>query len=399
MTRIHRGIDVIVRAASQDHPVNAPATAAPITKSERITNLDTVRGIATLGILLMNVVSFGLVEAAYFNVSAGGADAWYDRLVGLLGEIFVDQKTMALFSLLFGVGIVVFADRAAAKGRRPVWLSLWRNLLLGGIGLLHAMLWVGDILTVYAVCSPVLLLTRKLPARVLAIAGAALLATSAVWATATQLSLDGDYAALGGFWFDGAPAESDAVGIYLLADFFLRALGMMLIGVALFRAEIVQGLRPAVVCKRMAIWGLGLGLPIATVAALMQQFNDWGPSTALVGAAVNTVATPLVALGYLGVITLWNQRPATAAHERIRAVGRMALTNYLAQTVLGIVVLRTVFDFDSLGRLALLGFVLAVWTLQIAWSQPWLERFRFGPCEWLWRVCTYRRWQPIRRDG
>ena len=196
--------------------------AAPITGSERITNLDTVRGVATLGILLMNVVSFGLIEAAYFNVSADGADAWYDRLVGLLGEVFIDQKTMGLFSLLFGVGIVVFADRAAAKGRRANWLSLWRNLLLGGIGLLHTLLWFGDILTIYALCSPVLLLMRKLPAKVLASVGGGLLAASAVWAVATHSSLDGDFTGLGSSWFVDAAGESDAVGLYLLGDFFLR---------------------------------------------------------------------------------------------------------------------------------------------------------------------------------
>lgn len=377
----------------QDRRVNQPTTAA-----ERITNLDTVRGFATLGILLMNVVSFGLVGPAYFNIDADGSDTWFDRTVGLMGEVFIDQKTMGLFSLLFGVGIVMFADRAAQKGQRPVVLSLWRNLLLGGIGLLHTLLWEGDILTVYAACAPVLLLMRKLPARVVGVIGAAMVAGSAVWAIATHLWLDGDFDALGSVWFVDAATEADSVGIFLLADFFLRALGMMLIGVAFYRAEIVQGQRNAELYQRMARWGLGLGLPLALVAALMQQANDWGGSTALPGLAINTLATPLVAVGYLAVITLFNQRPETHWHERIRAVGRMALTNYLAQTVLGVVVLRVLFDQGSFGRLTLFGFVVAVWAVQLAWSQPWLKRFRFGPCEWLWRVATYRRWQPLRRS-
>jgi len=371
--------------------------AAPIAASERITNLDTVRGIATLGILLMNVVSYGLADPAYFNISAGGSDAWYDRAVGLLGEVFIDQKTMGLFSLLFGVGIVMFADRAAAKGERPVALSLWRNLLLGGIGVLHTLLWVGDILTIYAVCSPVLLLMRKLPAKALATIGSAMVASSAVWAFATHAWLDGDYTGLGSIWFVDGSSESDAVGVYALGDFFLRSLGMMLIGVALYRAEIVQGQRPAAVYGRLMAWGLGIGLPLAAVAMAMQQLNDWEPSTALIGWGLNTLATPLVAVGYLGAITRWNQRPETVWHERIRGVGRMALTNYLTQTVFGIVVLRVILDQGSLGRLALVGFVIAVWAIQIAWSTPWLDRFRFGPCEWLWRIATYRRWQPIKR--
>ena len=131
-------------------------TAAPITRSERITNLDTVRGIATLGILVMNAVSFGLPQPAYFNLDYAGPDTALDWIVGVLGEVFVDQKTMAMFSMLFGAGIVVFADRAAAKGRRANWLSLWRNTLLLVIGLVHAAFWFGDVLMLYAICSPVL---------------------------------------------------------------------------------------------------------------------------------------------------------------------------------------------------------------------------------------------------
>ena len=152
---------------------------APTVSTGRITNLDTVRGVATLGILVMNAVSYGLPEAAYFNLDAAGSDTWLDWIVGVAGEILVDQKTMALFSLLFGAGIVVFADRAEAKGNRPVRLSLWRNLLLLAIGLGHTVLWEGDILVVYALCSPVLLALRKRSPRLLLTLGSTMvLATS-----------------------------------------------------------------------------------------------------------------------------------------------------------------------------------------------------------------------------
>ncbi|MGB1506907.1 MAG: DUF418 domain-containing protein, partial [Acidimicrobiales bacterium] len=154
--------------------------AAPVGSDERITNLDTVRGVATLGILAMNAVSFGLPAPAYFNIDYAGSEAWLDRAVGIIGEILIDQKAMGLFSLLFGAGIVLFADRAEQHGRRPVLLSLWRNLLLFGIGLVHAAFWVGDVLTLYAVCSPILLLLRKRSGRTLFITGAACLAVSAL---------------------------------------------------------------------------------------------------------------------------------------------------------------------------------------------------------------------------
>lgn len=369
--------------------------SSPTRGGERITNLDTVRGIATLGILIMNAVSFGLPDPAYFNVDYAGSNSWLDWLIGIAGEILIDQKTMALFSMLFGAGIVVFADRAEAKGNRPVWLSLWRNLLLLFIGLVHSYFWVGDVLVVYAVCSPVLLLMRKRSARTLFISGSVCIAVSVAAMTVTQLAID-PATELGSYWVDESMDMSDAVGLSFLFDFSGRALGAMLIGVGLFRAEIIQGRRPAEFYRRMAKYGFGLGLPLSILGVAIHIAGDWSGDVALVGAVPNIVATVPLALGYVAAISLWNQRPDTRWHERFRAVGRMALTNYLTQTVLGLLVLGRLFDAGSLGRSQIFVFVIAVWVLQLGWSEPWLRRFRFGPFEWLWRVVTYRKIQPIR---
>ena len=330
-------------------------TAAPITRSERITNLDTVRGVATLGILVMNAVSFGLPQPAYFNLDYAGSDTALDWIVGVLGEVFVDQKTMAMFSMLFGAGIVVFADRAAAKGRRANGLSLWRNTLLLGIGLVHAAFWFGDVLMLYAVCSPVLLLLRTRSARTLFIVGGICIALSALTMAAIQGEIEaGD---LGDYWTDENVAQSEDVQFAYIADFGMRAHRAMLIGVG----------------------------------------NDWNPDVALVGAVPNILATVPMAIGYIALITLWNQRADTRLHERVRAVGRMALTNYLTQTIMGLTILGAVIGVGELGRAGIFVFILIVWAVQLAWSEPWLERFRFGPFEWLWRVATYRKLQPIRR--
>jgi uncharacterized protein len=371
-------------------------TATPISRGERITNLDTVRGIATLGILVMNAVSFGLAQPAYFNVDFAGSDTWLDQVVGVAGEVFIDQKTMALFSMLFGAGIVVFADRAAAKGRRANWLSLWRNLLLLGIGAVHAAFWSGDILQLYAVCAPVLLLLRKRSAATLFITGGTCIAISAATMAVIQAEID-PATDLGEYWVDAEMAMSEEVELAFLVDFGMRALGAMLIGVGLFRADIIQGLKPAAFYRRMAIIGFGLGLPLSVLGVVIHITNDWSGDVALIGAVPNILATVPLALAYIAVITLWNQRPDTRLHERVRAVGRMALTNYLTQTVLGLLVLDGLFDFGSLGRAEIFVFVVAVWALQLAWSEPWLTHFRFGPFEWLWRVATYRELQPIRR--
>ena len=101
-------------------------------------------------------------------------------------------------------------------------------------------------------------------------------------------------------------------------------------------------------------------------------------------------------LGYLSLIALWNSARDGGLRQRIRAAGRMALTNYLAQTALGLLVLGALLEDLDLGRSGIAVFVVAVWVVQLWWSKCWLDRFAFGPVEWLWRCATYRRWQPIR---
>ncbi|MCY4109861.1 MAG: DUF418 domain-containing protein, partial [Chloroflexi bacterium] len=117
-----------------------------------------------------------------------------------------------------------------------------------------------------------------------------------------------------------------------------------------------------------------------------------------VGQIPNTLGTIPASLGYMSLIILWNNGADNRLKGRLRAVGRMALTNYLTQTVLGVLVLTVwLGEVDIVNRSAVLVFVFAVWALQLWWSQAWLARFLFGPAEWLWRVATYRRGQPLRR--
>ena len=369
---------------------------APTAVGERITTLDAVRGVAVLGILTMNAVSYGLSPSAYYNIGADPAASALDSAIGAAGEIFFDQKFMGLFSALFGAGIVLFADRAEAKGRRPVLFSLWRNALLFAIGVVHTLFWDGDILVVYALCAPVLLAMRKAQPRTLVAVGTATVLASAVLAGLAQSTVDASGSGLGdGFWFDSG-SLSDEVGLWLLADFFLRSLGMMLIGVALFRTGIITGARSDDHYRRMARWGLGLGLPLAAAGHLWVVAEDFSPAVAVSGTIPNTVATIPVVLGYLAVITRCNAAGEGGLRARVRAAGRMALTNYLTQTALGLLVLRGLFDPADLSRSVLVVFIVAVWALQLWWSSLWLARFDYGPAEWLWRCGTYRTWQPLR---
>jgi len=370
----------------------------PVSAAERITSLDAIRGIALLGILPMNALYFALEPAAYFNVSADGVAQPLDWVIGVLTMLFIDQKMMALFSLLFGVGVVVFADRAAVKGRRVVWLSLWRFALLFVIGLAHTELFSGDVLALYALCAPVVLLLRRLPANVLFVLGAVLALAGTAAAPFVQSTIATDGAGLDEFWFAGGDPLSATIATWFFADAFGRALGLMLIGVALFRIGVVQGERTDTYYRRLAWWGVGVGTAITGIGMAVQIATDWSPDVALVGRMPTGIGTIPMALGYMALIILWNRR--TGPHrERVRNVGRMALSNYLAQSVLGVAMLTWwLSDTVELTRTTIAIWILGAWALQLWWSTWWLTHFRYGPFEWAWRCATYRSIQPLRRQ-
>lgn len=378
--------------------VQPPADAGPVRETARITSLDLIRGVAVLGILLMNAVSFKLDDAAYFNLSADGSNNWLDWAAGVFGEIFVDQKFMGLFSLLFGASMILFIDRAAARGARAVLLNMWRNALLLLIGILHLAVWDGDVLTVYAVSSVFLLALRRLPNRWLIAIGAALFALSAALALLSQYIADSANASIAGLWTPGEIDDQSGLALVVLSGFFLRALGAILIGAGLYRTGFMSGAMSASAYRKTALIGLAVGLPLAALGVVATALNGYSREVAFIGQIPNTLGTMPAALGYMSLIILWDARADAWLKRRLRAVGRMALTNYLTQTLFGVIALTILLgDNDSVGRAALLLFVFAVWALQLWWSQAWLGRFLFGPAEWLWRVATYRRGQPLRR--
>ncbi len=370
--------------------------SAPTLQTERITNLDSVRGFATLGILIMNALMFGLLPPAYQNLDAIGSENILDWVFGVAGEILIDQKTMALFSMLFGAGIVLFADRSEARGKKPLRLSLWRNLLLAGIGFLHAMLWEGDILIVYGSCAPVLLLLRKKSNRFLIAAGAGLFILTVALGVATQLAVNDGSVVLGDFW-SGTESMGDEVGFWFITDVLCRALGAMLIGVALYRSGFIAGKSGTATYRKAASWGLSIGVPLATAGVIIQAIAGYDSNVAIVGQIPNTIATVPIALAYISLIAIWDRKPVNGFHLRMRSVGQMALTNYLTQTIIGVTIFATIFNKGDLNRSGIVVFILCVWGIQLAWSKPWLTHFKFGPAEWIWRCVTYRTIQPLRR--
>ena len=378
-------------------PAAAPSESGPIAEGGRITGLDLIRGAGVLGILLMNAVSFKYGLVPYLNLSAGGSETLLDWAVGIFGEIFVDQKFMGLFSLLFGAGVMLFIERAESRGGRPILLNLWRNALLLAIGLLHSLLWDGDVLMVYALSSVILLALRKRPPRVLIVAGVAVYLLPIANDFLLQYIANAIDAPLVGIWTKPGADIEEALGLGVLLNYFLRALGMILVGAGLYRLRFMHGDLPPAIYRRVAVAGIGIGLPLAALGVVFVAVNGFSREVAFTGNTANNLGAIPAALGYMSVLILWNRGADNWLKRRLRAAGRMALTNYLAHTLLGILILSVLLGDFTINRAGLLLFVLAVWALQLWWSQVWLNRFRFGPAEWLWRVATYRRWQQLRR--
>ena len=377
--------------------------SGPVTESDRITSLDLLRGVAVLVIVLMNAVSFKHGLAPYINLSAGGSETWLDWTIGVFGEIFIDQKFMGIFSLLFGAGILLFIERAERREGRPVLLNLWRNVLLLGIGILHAIVWDGDVLMAYAISAVFLLALHRLPSRALIGIGAVVYLLSVPLMLLMQAIASGTDVSLAGIWEPGElgggsdPSLSEGMGALLLLGYFLRALGLILMGAGLYRLGFMNGSMSVSTYQLVAALGLGIGLALATAGVVVTALGDYSRDVAFIGQVPNTLGSIPASLGYMSLIILWNKSRDNWLKRRLLATGRMALTNYLSQTVLGMLALNVLLSDVSVTRTGIFAFCVGIWAVQLWWSPLWLSRFRFGPAEWLWRVGTYRKGQPLRR--
>ena len=250
----------------------------------------------------------------------------------------------------------------------------------------------------YAISSVFLIALRKLPNWALISLGIAVFTSSVATTLLAQNIADTTSASLSGLWTAGEIADQEVIWIPLLSGFLLRALGLILVGAGLYRTGFMSGGLPSSTYRLTAMVGLAVGLPLAAAGVIFTSANDYSREVAFVGQIPNTLGTIPASMGYMSLIILWNNHATSWLKQRLRAVGRMALTNYLTQTVLGVVTLTVLLaDVDFINRSAVLLFVLAVWALQLWWSQAWLSRYQFGPAEWLWRVATYRKIQPLRR--
>jgi len=418
----------------QTHPLERTAAVeqtqtagGPVSGAQRIQAIDVLRGVALLGILVMNIRTFAMIEAAYFFPTAYGDLTGGNLVVWWLGDLLANRKFMTLFSLLFGAGVILQAARAEGAGRSFKGFYYRRLFWLWIIGLVHAyVFWEGDILVTYAVAGLLLYPMRNLKPRTLLIVGLLVLAVGSVLSLGSGLSAAyWDEAQVANFraeWQPDAAQVASQLEAYrgnwiqeirhrfpsvLEMHFFVipfhlfwRALGVMLMGMALYKWGLLDGTR----LKAYRIWlilGIVVGLPVTAWGALRQFASGWEPISAfLVDTQFGYWASLLVALGWAGLVflTLAAGRVPWLT-TRLAAVGRMALTNYLMQTVLCSFIFygRGLGLFGHVSRMGQLGIVVLVWIVQLLWSAWWLERFRFGPAEWLWRSLSYWRRQPMRR--
>ncbi|MCW5554196.1 MAG: DUF418 domain-containing protein [Verrucomicrobiae bacterium] len=406
---------------------------APVAPAERIETLDVLRGFALLGILLVNMALFSWPCYDLFMANqpwTTRADVAADWLV----RIFAEGKFISLFSFLFGLGMAIQMERAAARGAGFVGRYARRLLALLAIGLAHAFLiWEGDILVVYALFGFLLLAFRyRRPTTLLVWAGICLVLPVLIYALLAAMmtlatfvpgaaeSIQKELAATNA-WYEQASAENlRAFAHGNLAEVFAQRarnvlflyqyvwyyapmfFAMFLFGLYAGRRRLLHDLEANLgFIRRTLGWGLALGLPANLIYTVTYAVADPASASPLwvVSAATLAVGGPALCLAYAAGLTLLLRRPG--AHQWLHplaAVGRMALTNYLLQSV----VCTTLFYsyglgwYGSVGRAPGVVLALIIYAAQIPFSVWWLKRFRFGPMEWLWRTLTYARRQPMR---
>ena len=408
------------------HTMPPPLTLSPIAAGERIPLLDVLRGFALLGILLMNIEGMAgplLLAGTGLDPSLEGADRWADAAIAIL----VQGKFFTLFSLLFGMGFAVMSQRAQTRQSGFAGIYWRRSLALLAIGLVHALLvWSGDILVTYALLSLLLLAFRDMGGRWLV--GLAILSflaplglmmlfglmgtlmqsspeTAAVWKEAMggqeqmlASLLEGQRQAFDhGSYLEATVQRAKDFGFALMNLMMVGPLvfGMFLLGAWFVKSgAISEPEEHQRLFKRLRWWALPIGLVLVLAAFALRPTIDPVEFSVAASSAfcMGMLGSGLMCLGYVAWLVRGMQSPAWAGKlSWLAPAGRMALTNYLLQSLVG----TLVFYGYGLGwsgqmpRAWQVACAVAFFCLQVLASRWWLARFRFGPMEWLWRSLTY----------
>lgn len=421
---------------------------APVSGKARIQSIDTLRGVALLGILIINILAFAQPFGAMGDPRVDGATSGADFALFAGAEIFVEGGMRALFSMLFGAGLLIFMNKPGARAGAVRSLYYRRTWLLIAFGLFNAylLLWVGDILFTYGVAGLLLFLFRNQSAKaLLGWATGVLLLTTLIHSglhisfgqlgaavaeiealpAGTELSeeqrntliawesmLEGQ-----GISVEGQAEELETrrsgyvdnfvlnVGfnivfqtVALISLLLWDALGMMLLGMAFMKWQIFDASRSLRFYLLLMLAGFGIGLPLNAWETMTYVGGGFEVHWQSLNRPTYDLGRLTLALGYIGLVMAICHSGALQLAQRLLArVGQMALTNYLMQSLLCNLVFLGVGlgQFGYWRRTEMYLFVLGVWILQVIFSYYWLQRYRFGPCEWLWRSLTYDRRQPM----
>ncbi|MFA9478242.1 DUF418 domain-containing protein [Phycisphaerales bacterium AB-hyl4] len=411
-------------------PIMSPGEQRPepVLAGERNQTLDVLRGMAILGILVLNIQSFAMPSFAYIVPTAWGDFTGANFAVWLASHLLADQKFVTIFSLLFGAGIVLMAERQQAKGLSAAGLHYRRMAWLALFGLLHAyLIWYGDILLTLALCGAAAYLVWRLPPAALVGIGLVAIAIPATcWGALGMTLSHWPDEAIAGLEHDWGPAaieearwEYQVYNAGWLAQMPHRAMmalylqtfvlvfhsfwaisGLMCLGMALYKAGWLTGQASAWTYHLALGLAVLVGLPVIGLGVMHNMQRGWDATWPFVGMQFNYWGSLLVAGGWIAAaVLLVRHQWLSRVRQALSAVGQTALSNYLFQSLLCTFIFygHGLGAFGDITRLGQLGLVLVVWSIQIALSLWWVRRYRFGPMEWLWRSMTYRRRQPMRR--
>ena len=406
------------------------------TEGQRILTLDVTRGVAVMGIFSVNVVAMAMIQIAYFYPPAFGFDHLPDKLVWLANFILVDGKLRSLFSIMFGASMMLIIDRAIAAGRSAWRTHYARMIVLMGFGYLHfLLLWWGDILTHYAAVGMVAFLFFRLNVRMLftlSVVGFLIYAGPSAYfsikahssyqqvrsGTASaevrnrydermkDLFPDAKAIAEDRADHQDIPAHvraalKEGLGTpFDLGPLWIETLSLMLLGMAGYKSGFLTGEWRAERYRRVARIGIGVGLAGYSALAAWSWLNGFAPPYAM-GAygGYSPLLRPVMACGYAALVILL-ARPGGKLVQRLAAVGRTAFSNYLGCTIVGVLVFYGFAGglYSQVSRSQAWLLVPFVWLAMLAWSKPWLERFRYGPFEWAWRSLARWELQPMRKS-
>jgi uncharacterized protein len=390
--------------------------AAP--SANRIDSLDLIRGVAILGILVMNITSFSQIGMAYINPRLGAGVEGINGWLHSFAFLFADMRFMSMFSILFGAGMMLFVRNIEQKGLKPVKYHYKRMFLLLGFGLIHAyLIWMGDILVPYAICGCLVFLIRNWSTKGLVALASIFFMIPIVMNLVTWFALSprelGEI--YGPIW---NPESSEILketkayqssylgqmevrseGAYALETFLFVSEGlwrysaMMITGILLFRLEWFKAIKGGAYYLRFGLVFLILGLVISAFGLYLSYERLWeGAWSMTLGHQFTYIASFFMALSYISILVFWSTVSRGGRIQNLlKKVGRMAFTNYIFSSI----VCTFIFYGHGLGyfaqfdRVQQWGVVLLVWLLILLLSNWVMSRYRQGPLEFIWRKLTY----------